>query len=68
MPRAEGPLKSGTYIAIASLNGKDHLPKVEARENGHGLIYENDREAEDIQVCIISNPPAFFHFCPPVVF
>ncbi len=71
MSRAQGSLTNGTYLVIACLNGQDSLPKVEATTNGKfTLTAANviDTSVGEIQVHLISNPPAFSHSYPLVEF
>ena len=65
MHRAEGPITTGTYIAITRVNNQDQITKAGRTEIGHEAVGTNDRNDEDIEVRTISTSSCM-HF--PSVF
>ena len=54
MRRAEGPLTTGTYIAITSVNDQDQLSRARSNGIGHDVVGTVDRHDENVEVRTVS--------------
>ena len=61
MRRAEGPLTTGTYIAINRLNNEDLIAKVSSNGTGHDVLGTKNRNDENIEVRTMSATTGISH-------
>ncbi len=67
MHRAVGPLTIGTYIPIITLNGQDHVPKVERSGSGYAMASTKNKNDPNVEVRTISTPICILHLSSLVV-
>lgn len=61
MRRVEGPLTTGTYVAITQVDNKDHISRARSNGVGHDVVGTTDKNDENVEVRTILTATCISH-------